>query len=289
MTTPNPAAVDAEVRRMFGDVAGFLADPELGPLLRTAAGEGWDGTRLFGALQQTNFWRTKADDERKYVILSSLDPATAGAMVDARAAELRSLSRSIGVQVTPERLRQVAQASVRLGWNESQIRESVTAGFQFTEGVGGQAGQSAREARQLAAEFLVPISDQALSDWVTQMVQGQTDMEGFRGYLVEQAKSLFPGMSEALDRGVTVAQYADPYKQVAARELEIAPDQVDLNDPRFRTMLDQVDDKGNRTAMTLSQSTEYLRKLPEWQQTRGANEKAAAVTENILRTFGATA
>ena len=88
---------------------------------------------------------------------------------------------------------------------------------------------------------------------------------------------------------MTVAQYADPYKQIAARELEMNPEMIDLNEGRFRKMLDQVDAKGNRVSMSLSESSEYLRKLPEWQQTRGANEKAAALTENILRQFGATA
>lgn len=288
MTAPTPPAaqVDAEVRRMFGDVAGFLAEPELGPILRQAAGEGWEGPRLFGALQQTKFWKTKADDERKFVMLSALDPATARMMVDARASDLRQLATSLGVPVQPDTLRQVAQASVRLGWNQNQMRESVTAGFTYTPGVGGQAGQSATEIRKLANDYLVPLSDQALSDWTRQIVQGTTDIDGFKSYVQEQAKSLFPAMAGAIDRGISVAQYVDPYKQVAARELELSPDQIDLTEPRFRKMFDKVDDKGNRTAMTLSESAEYLRTQPEWRKTRGANERAAAMTESILRNFG---
>ena len=97
------------------------------------------------------------------------------------------------------------------------------------------------------------------------------------------------GFSGAAGDAAAVAQYADPYRQIAARELEMNPESVDLNDPRFRKMLDQVNSKGERVAMTLSESAEYLRKLSEWQQTRGANEKAATLTENILKTFGAVA
>lgn len=281
--------VDAEVRRMFGDVAGFLTEPELGPILRKAAQEGWDSTRLFGALQQTNFWRTKADDERKFFMLNALDPATARVMVDARAADIRALSDQLGVRMTDERMRQVAAASVRLGWNPNQIREAATNGFQYVGGESGAAGQAAREVKELAAQYLVPLSDQALGRWVEQMVRGDVDNEGFRAYLVEQAKSMFPGMAAALDKGVTVAQYADPYRQVVARELEISPEQVDLNEPKYRKMLDKVDDKGNRTAMSLSESTQYARTLPEWQQTRAANERAAALTESLLTKFGAKA
>jgi hypothetical protein len=412
----NPKDVDAEVRRMFGDVAAFLSDPELGPILRKAATEGWDTSRLFGALQQTKFWKTKGDDERKWTILNTLDNATARRQVEqqaqgiwdltrqagieltglqvhdlsvnalkfgwsvqetreqafklldgkkggldtavaqqygylaafldnpelgpllergaregwtpqrleaelqktnfwqsttdaqrrfnameeqtpgeavqavaARASEILTLAQSLGVQVDPSRLQEIAKDSLRFGWNSSQIRASVTAEFDYVGGESGLAGQSSRQIREMAAQYLVPVSDQMLEKWTEQIVAGTADLEGFNGYLVEQAKSLFPGMASALDKGVTVAQYADPYRQIAARELEMNPESIDLNDPRFRKMLDQVNSKGERVSMTLSESAEYLRKLPEWQQTRGANEKAASLTESILRTFGGIA
>lgn len=463
MTTPDPRAVDAEVRRMFGEVAAFLDHSELGPVLRKAAAEGWDTSRLFGALQQTSFWRTTGEDARKWTILKTLDPATADARAQqqtiavaqmardagfeftpeqqryfaelslkngwsgqqtlehlrareannavntgnldtavsisygylaafldtpevgdllrmaarqgwsqarlevelqktsfwktttqaqrqwdalkeqnpqdaqgqalTREAEIDALAKQIGVRLDPADLKKIADDSIRFGWAQTQIRSAVAAEYEYSGGtekvpaadrmnqgaqrkggLGGRTGgrvdaaaqaagtqqtprgeefglaaQTAREVRERAAQYLVPISPQMMERWTEQMVRGETDMEGFNAYLVEQAKSLFPGMAGALDRGVTVAQYADPYRQMAARELEMAPESVDLADPRFRQMLDQRDNKGNRVAMTLSESAEYLRKMPEWQQTRGANEKAAALTESILQRFGAVA
>lgn len=459
MTTPDPAAVDAEVRRMFGEVAAFLDHPELGPVLRKAASEGWDSSRLFGALQQTSFWRTTGENARKWTILKTLDPATADAraqqqtiavaqmardagftftpeqqryfaelslkngwsgqqtlehlrareandavntgnldtavsisygylaafldtpevgdllrkaarqgwsqtrlevelqktdfwktttqsqrqwdalkeqnpqdaagQAQTREAEIDALAKQLGVRLDPADLRKIADDSIRFGWAQTQIRSAVAAEYEYSggtekvpaaermnqgearrQGIGpigraqanagttqqtpqgeefGLAAQTAREVRERASQYLVPISDQMMERWTEQMVRGETDMEGFNAYLVEQAKSLFPGMAGALDRGVTVAQYADPYRQIAARELEMAPEAVDLTDPRFRQMLDQRDSKGNRVAMTLSESAEYLRKMPEWQQTRGANEKAAALTESILARFGKVA
>jgi hypothetical protein len=282
-----PGGAASAVATQFGYLSVFLGDAEIGPLLRRAAAEGWTPQRLEAELTKTNWWRTTTESQRQFDATMQQSPAQAQQQIAARQAEIQSLAQSLGVPVKPERLTEMATDSLRYGWNSEQIRNAVTSDFDYQGGEQGLAGQSARRIKELAGQYLVPISDQMLDRWTEQIVSGMADEESFRSYLVEQAKSLFPGMSGALDRGVTVAQYADPYKQIVARELEVNPESVDLNDPRYRKMLDQVDSKGNRVAMTLSQSTEYLRTLPEWQQTRGANEKAAALTENILRTFGA--
>jgi len=285
--TAKPGGLDTAVTQQYGYLAAFLDNPEVGKLLQQGAKEGWSQQRLEAELQKTNFWKTTTDSQRRYNAMQEQAPAEAQQAVSARNSELLTLAQQLGVQVKPERLLKIAEDSLRFGWNQSQIRSSVSAEFDYVGGESGLAGQSSRQIKELAGQYLVPISDQMLEKWTEQIVAGTADEEGFKSYLVEQAKSMFPGMSAALDKGVTVAQYADPYKQIAARELELNPETIDLNDPKFRKMLDQVDSKGNRVSMSLSESSEYLRRLPEWQQTRGANEKAATLTENILKTFGA--
>lgn len=282
-------ALDGAVNQEYGYLGAFLDNPEVGDLLRRGARNGWTPEQLEAQLRKTSFWKTTSDSQRRYNALATQSPGEARQQSSARTSELVTLSQQLGVQVDPKRMAQIAEDSLRFGWNQSQIRMSMSAEFDYKGGESGLAGQSSRQVKELAGQYLVPISDQMLGKWTEQMVAGTADEEGFRSYLVEQAKSMFPGMAAALDKGVTVAQYADPYKQLAARELEMNPEMIDLNEGRFRKMLDQVDAKGNRVSMSLSESTDYLRKLPEWQQTRGANEKAASLTENILKTFGATA
>lgn len=317
-------ALDTNISQNYGYLAAYLDEPEVGDLLRRAAREGWTPQRLEVELRKTDFWKTTTDAQRQWDAVRKLNPADAKAQRDNRAQEITALAQQLGVRLDPARLAEIADESMRFGWSQTQIRNAVTAEYEYgggtqpgertarqgvqkgpmspgeragfapvvvtPEGDGfGLAGQTARQIREMAGQYLVPISNQMLEKWTEQIVRGTTDMEGFNSYLVEQAKSLFPGMAGALDKGVTVAQYADPYRQIAARELELNPESIDLNDPRFRKMLDQTDSQGNRVSMTLSESAEYLRTLPEWQQTRGANEKAASLTENILRTFGAVA
>jgi hypothetical protein len=297
--------LDTNIGQQYGYLAAYLDDPEVGDVLRRAAREGWAEQRLEVELRKTTFWQRTTDSQRRWDALREQNPEDAQAQRANRSSEVSALARQLGVTLDPDDLARIADQSMRHGWSQTQIRNAVTAQYEYSGGQEsgadgklvptpdtpgfGEAGQTARQMREMAGQYLVPVSEQMMERWTEQIVRGETDMEGFNSYLVEQAKSLFPGMADALDKGITVAQYADPYRQIAARELEVAPESVDLMEPRYRRMLDQVDGKGNRVAMTLSESAEYLRRLPEWQQTRGANEKAAALTENILRTFGATA
>lgn len=284
-----PGGLATPVATQFGYLSVFLGDPEVGPLLQRGAREQWSPQRLEAELQQTNFWRRTSESQRQFDALMSQQPAEARQQVSARASEIAEQARQIGMPVDPRRLNQIATDSLRFGWQGTQLRDALTADFDYQAGMGGQAGEAARQVKELAGQYLIPLSDQAVDNWTERIVSGAADQEAYRAYLVEQAKSLFPGMAGALDKGVTVSQYADPYKQIAARELEVAPEQIDLMDPKYRVMLDQVDKQGNRTAMTLSQASEYLRGRPEWQQTGAANEKAAALTESLLRSFGKVA
>lgn len=274
----------------YGYLAAFVSHPEVGPLLDRGAREGWTQQRLEAELQKTNWWKTTSDAQRRFSAAQQQDPETARQAVAQRQSELLVTAQGMGVRMEPDRLRQIAEDSLRFGWDDSQVRRSIAAEYDYNGAEFGQAGQTARQFKQLASDYLVPMSDQTMEKWVEDVVAGNVDEEGFRSYLTEQAKSLFPSLSGAIDRGVTVRQYADPYVQIAARELEMNPESIDLNSPKWRNMLDQVDPKtGERTSMTLSQAQRYLRTQPEWQMTRGANESAAALTENILRTFGAVA
>ncbi len=101
--------------------------------------------------------------------------------------------------------------------------------------------------------------------------------------------SLFPSLKNALDSGVTVAQYVEPYRQMAAQTLEINPDDVDFMSPKYSQALFQNSPDGKRTSMSLADFGTYLRKQPEFRQTKAANEQAASMTNYITELFGRVA
>ena len=119
---------------------------------------------------------------------------------------------------------------------------------------------------------------------------GEIDADSFTGWAKQQAKSMWPGLAEALDRGVTVADYTNPYKETIARALELNPDEVDLSDMRWRKVIDQIDPQtGAHTAMSLSDAERYARSQPEWKKTQAAKDQASSMILNLGKLFGEVA
>jgi hypothetical protein len=142
--------------------------------------------------------------------------------------------------------------------------------------------------KEQAGQYYVPMSDQALQGWTQKIIGGQITADSFSAYLKEQAKSLFPGLANAIDQGITVQHYTDPYRQIAAQTLELNPDSVDFSSPKFSPALYQKDAKtGANTSMTLSDFGTYLRGLPDYAKTNQANQQVADFGSSLLNTFGA--
>lgn len=152
--------------------------------------------------------------------------------------------------------------------------------------------ESKREFESLAQQYLQPMSDKALTDWTRQILSGQVPEDAFRGHLIEQAKSRWDHLSGALDKGVTVVQYADAYAQDAAQLLEINPEAINFMDPKWGAALDFADpETGQRRAMTRSEWINKIRSDDQygWDRTTGARTQGAQFAQELARTFGKVA
>lgn len=85
---------------------------------------------------------------------------------------------------------------------------------------------------------------------------------------------------DLLSQGYNLDQVYAPYRQTMAAELDLNPDQIDLNDPTLRMA---ITDKGD---MNIYDFKKALRKDNRWQYSSAANEEVSSSVLNILRDFG---
>jgi hypothetical protein len=108
--------------------------------------------------------------------------------------------------------------------------------------------------------------------------------------MIEQAKSLFPGLTSALDQGVTVRQYAEPYLQIAQQELGTNINAISLTDPKWNAAVNQIDPKtGQRVSMNLSDWTSKIRSDSQYgyDTTEQARTRAAQLSTQLTNMMGA--
>jgi hypothetical protein len=256
----------------------------------------WNAAQIEEAIHQTAYYQNTSDTTRQWDILVATDPASAAQRSRDMQQHVSDLAQALGINLSwaiddnASGYRLTGQA-LRGNWTDQQIRQNLLTLYSTsgqTGGTGDIAGSTAN-VKALASQYGLPMSDQTAQQWGIGMLEGVVSQDALKAYMVEQAKSLYPGLSSALDSGVTVAQYADPYKQIAVQELGINPSDFNLSDTKWSDSLNQVDPKtGDRTAMTLAQWQTQLRSDPQYgyNNTHQAEDAAAQFINQLGSRMG---
>lgn len=279
-----------KARELFPAYAWMLDVPDLAGIITQAAAEQWTADRIQGAIQGTQWWRDRNTVARRWQELTQSDPAEATRQQNLLATQMMQWASSVGLRVTQDEARFVAGLALSGGQGESEWKANIYK--QFTT-VAGQQPTTVRDQLSIkASQYAIPMSDTIMDKWAQDIATGMVDMNTYESYLREQAKSLFPGLTNALDRGITVSQYVQPYAQIAVQELEIAPESIDWRDPKWNTAIHKVDPKtGVPTSMSLSDWTRELRTntIYGYDQTQKGQQQAAMLGNALLQQFGRAA
>lgn len=285
---------DQVASQLYGYLAWALNIPEVGTILRQAAsdaasGAQWSDAKLQGALQATDWWKTTDASARTFDQSMATDPATVNQQIAQKQGAIQKQLADEGVTVDPTRLQSIATDSLRYGWTAQQENAALDSELQRSPDL--LASKVGESYKQMANDYAVPLSDATIQQWAAHGVSGVETDEQFREYLEAQAKSFLPAadVQNALSAGVTVAQYYDPYKQLAAQTLNVNPDSINLTDPKWLAAINTVDPKtGARVPMSLDQWGQYLKATPtfNWGQTQSAKDAAYSLVNNLKSTFG---
>ena len=109
-------------------------------------------------------------------------------------------------------------------WLEDQIKTKLLAGAEETVQVGmpeGPIGQNFVQVKNFASRNGIMLSDDAASDYATQIVAGKMDQNTVFNSIRESAISAFPQLADRIKSGIDVKTIADPYIQSMSNILEI--------------------------------------------------------------------
>ena len=286
-TPADPAAAIAE----YGYIAELANSvPDIKKVLTQAVQEGWEPSRFQAEIQKTGWWQKTTESQRQIEVLKKTQPQEYRRQRQQMIDFMVITARNLGVEQGNQRIFILAERALSLGWSEAEVQRFLAADVKVKKtGNTGATAVTVESLKEQAAQYGVPLSDKTMQMWTTQILRGMVPAESFEAYLKEQAKSLFPGLAAAIDSGVSVRQYVDPYVQMYAQTLEKNPESITLNDPHIQKALYQVGKDGTRTTMSLGDYGQYLRETPDYRKTRTAQEQAARAAEMITDTWGATA
>lgn len=278
-----------ELAETYGySVAFFNSVPELKRLLGQAVSQQWDAELFTAKLKNTKWWKTTSDSNRKAQSMAKMDPATYKAQLAANRAAVDQLSVKMGAILSGKAKDKLAKNILHYGWNEAQVQNFLGQFIDFNDKhvLGGMAGQAYQQLKTLAYDNGVSLTDQALKNSAAYVVSGVSNMEKEAASIRGLAMGAYPAYADQIEAGQSMKDIAAPYVQAYASTLEVPDTDVDMFNPKIKAALNQADQNGQPSPMSMTDFTNMLRSTTGWRQTKNAQDSVMGIGRQVLRDMG---
>ena len=297
----------------------FKLDPKLGELLVQAVAEGWDDAKFLAKAKLTPWWqknstavRERIVDRAKYDELKAagedVSKTDYGLYLSKQMRAVKAKAKEIaGVTLTDEQAQSVA-SKIYDGFLDddplainalitpfigkvTSIVGTGTGGAQT--GFSGQALQNYQTLQGIAKangfslkDILPNISSiTAGGDLETAVLRALANGDIDINRVAQDARMLAAQgqpkyVRDLLSQGYDLEAVYAPYRKTMSTELELDPNQIDLNDPTLRM---GITDKGD---MNLYDFKKAIRQDNRWQYTGSAKEEVSNAALKVLQDFG---
>lgn len=297
----------------------FKLDPKLGELLVEAVAGGWDNEKFLAKAKLTPWWqknsstiRTRIIDREKYNDLKAagedVTKSEYGLYLSKQMRSVKAKAKEIaGVTLTDEQAQSVAQ-KIYDGFLDDdplainalitpfigKVTSIVGTGVAGKQtGFSGQALQNYQTLQGIAKANGFSLKDilpnvsalTAGGDLETAVLRGLADGSLDINRISQDARALAATgqpkyVRDLLSQGYDLQDIYAPYRKTMATELELNPDQIDLNDSTLRMA---ITDKGD---MNLYDFKKALRQDNRWQYTGTAKQEVSDAALRVLKDFG---
>ena len=295
----------------------FKVDDKIGKILIEAVNNDWSKEKFLAKVQLTPWWqknagsiRTKIIEREKYNDLrkagEDVSKTEYGIYLGKQMRAVKAKAQELAnVALTDEQAQGIAQKIYDGNLEDDPLAinsliipfigktSSIVGNGLKSTGFGGQALKDYQTLQGIAKangfkliDILPNISSiTAGGDLETAVLRGLADGTIDINRVAQDARMLAAqGQPQyvrgLLSQGYDLENIYAPYREQMARELEIDPNQIDLNDPALRM---GITDKGD---MNIYDFKKALRKDNRWQYTGAAREEVSNSVLGILKDFG---
>lgn len=286
---PPDSATEEQVRKQYPHLAYLLDNPEVKAVLLAATANGSDLTTLQGELWKTGWWQSTSSAMRLWDQKFAQDNATAMLEWDQRTVSISNLTSQLGFTLNNDDTKWIAGRVLREGWSDEQLKRFLGQ-LARQNGLGaGQISDQAAGFKALARSYLSTMSDQQAQEFAIRVAEGSLSREGVESLLRNEAKSRFTWLAPQIDSGMTPQDLFGATRNAVAQELEIDPNQIDLNDSNWSIITSPIVDGQTTRSMNFYEAQRWARQRPEWRLTDRANRQASEIGLNLLKTMGVVA
>jgi hypothetical protein len=294
------------VRADLPFMLGFMEIPELRDIFVQAAREGrsTDQGWIQSRLMTTDWWKERNETQRSLEALKATDPGSYYQQVTGLAKEIRGHYIELGYSPpggdpfgqidTSSPLFTQAETYLLTGMTSAEIKQTVqraaAAGVQFDPldpTPPGQMGNMMASIQQSASNYMVTVTEAQAYEWAQKIAMGDLTAEAINDTLRDKAISKFSFDANVVKRiqdGFTPAQLFSEHRNVIAQTLDLDPDIIDFNDPKYSIILNG---GMGGASMSVAEARKYIRGSSDGAKSRDVQRDGNAVLQSLMQTFGA--
>ena len=161
--------------------------------------------------------------------------------------------------------------------------------FSKKETLGGNSLTALSSVRNVLRGFgTVDFSEAEVQAAAKRIAKGEISVDDFRSTISAKVGSNYPQYAERLAStpGSTLRDLVSPYINLMAKELELDPETIKLDDPLIDRAIRPDGTAGKMPTMSLADFRTSLRNSPAWEKTTTAKESARDAATSMARAFG---
>lgn len=281
------AAANAAKTADYGYAAAFLkAHPDVAKKVAQAVKEGWTPSRLQAEIKTTPWWQKRTEAQRQSDVLRTENPAEWQRQINQKIADIHTEASNLGISLSDDDIAKMADQFLTNGSSQGEMQTAIAMKFSMGSGeVTGQAGQNLDALTKTASDFGVTLDPATAQKMVQDSLANGKTAADYADHFREQAKVLYPGISDWLDKNPTMTSrdYASPYLQIASNMLGQPVDQMDISDPKWSRLFSG--NNGQPLSADQWNSTIKTDGQYGWDKTFGAQQDAYQMVDSLRKTF----
>lgn len=295
--------VMAAVNERYPQLRALLGIPEIGDLLVRAVDPQapFSQQEFERQLHETYWWKTTPAPTRDAIIQGVEDPATLALSTNKTHNDLLDWALDMGVAMDSGTRDWISGAMQSKGENINDttaqlgLRQWLRANPAAMTPGGRLDGLTKSIYGMARKDYFLPVENWWAQGWAIGIATGEVDEAALRQHLLAQSANAFPQLGDWISQGMSPSEIINPLRQVAADELEVDINQIDIGRPEWQMLTGvpnaQGRDQGSATAQayrlpTRSEITEQARRQSQWWETSKGRQADASMSRTLLSAFG---
>lgn len=204
------------------------------------------------------------------------------------AATMTDIARTLGLP--PQDWSSFALQAAQNNWTADVIRDLVADQINLdTSKNAGLVRDVIDNAKEIAANNYVSISDDEAFEWAKRVARNEMDASSVKGEIQRRAIAKFSWLQPQIESGITVKEYFRPHRELIGSLLEKPAEQIDMmNDMKWWPIVGggKPTDVAPRRDMSLTETAQYVRSLDDWKKTKNARVEVDDAVVGLGKTLG---